>query len=113
VLRGAATDIYRRLMDAVDPALTAEATATLRNTPGVIDTEHFRLRWIGHRITAEAGIVVDEHLGLVAAHDIATDAHHRLLHEIPKLAAVTIHVSPRAAPGTDHHEVLRHHQDVL
>lgn len=113
VLRGAATDIYRRLMDAVDPELTAEATATLRSTPGVIDTEHLRLRWIGHRITAEAGIVVDEHLDLVTAHDIATDAHHRLLHEIPKLAAVTIHVSPYAAPGIDHHQVLEHHQDVL
>ena len=113
VLRGAATDIYRRLMDAVDPDLTSEATATLLNTPGVIDTEHLRLRWIGHRITAEAGIVVDEHLGLVAAHDIATDAHHRLLHEIPKLAAVTIHVSPQATHGTDHHKILGHHRDTL
>ncbi len=113
VLRGAATDIYRRLMDAVDPELTAEATATLRATPGVIEAEHLRLRWIGHRITAEAGIVVDEHLDLVTAHDIATDAHHRLLHQLPKLAAVTIHVSPQAAPGTDHHKVLGHHQDVL
>ncbi|MEO7944365.1 MAG: cation diffusion facilitator family transporter [Marmoricola sp.] len=112
VLRGAATDIYRRLMDAVDPALTAEATSTLRHTPGVIDTEYVRLRWIGHRITAEAGVVVDPHLDLVTAHNIATDAHHRLLHEIAKLAAVTIHVSPQAEPGTDHHEVLGHHRDA-
>lgn len=113
VLRGAATDIYRRLMDAVDPELTAEATTTLQDTPGVLDIEHVRLRWIGHRITAEAGVVVDSHLDLVAAHDIATDAHHRLLHEIPKLAAVTIHVSPHAEPGTNHHEILGHHQDAL
>ncbi len=111
VLRGAATDIYRHLMDAVDPELTAEATATLRATPGVIETEHIRLRWIGHRITAEAGIVVDQQLDLIAAHDIATQAHHRLLHEIPKLAAVTIHVSPQGGTGTDHHQILSHHQD--
>jgi cation diffusion facilitator family transporter len=112
VLRGAATDIYRHLMDAVDPALTSEATDALRNVPGVIDTEHIRLRWIGHRITAEAGIVVDQHLDLIAAHDIATNAHHRLLHQIPKLAAVTIHFSPQAGPGSDHHEVLGHHRDA-
>jgi divalent metal cation (Fe/Co/Zn/Cd) transporter len=56
---------------------------------------------------------VDEGLDLVAAHDIATDAHHRLLHEIPKLAAVTIHVSPQASAGTDHHEVLENHQKTL
>ncbi len=113
VLRGAATDIYRRLMDAVDPALTEEATSTLRHTPGVIETEHVRLRWIGHRITAEAGVVVDPHLDLVAAHNISTDAHHRLLHEIPKLAAVTIHVSPQAEPGVDHHKVLGGHKDSV
>jgi cation diffusion facilitator family transporter len=110
VLRGAATDIYRRLMDAVDPELTEEATATLRGTPGVSDIEHVRLRWIGHRLCAEAGVVVDEHLDLVAAHDIATDAHHRLLHELPKLAAVTIHVSPQSAHGVDHHRVLGDHE---
>lgn len=110
VLRGAATDIYRRLMDAVEPELTADATATLRDTPGVSDIEHVRLRWIGHRLCAEAGVVVDEHLDLVTAHDIATDAHHRLLHELPKLAAVTIHVSPRSADGVDHHRVLGDHE---
>ena len=110
VLRGAATDIYRRLMDAVDPELTAEVAATLRDTPGVIEIEHIRLRWIGHRITAEAGVVVDQQLDLTAAHDIATDGHHRLLHAIPKLAAVTIHVSPQAAPGADHHRILDHHK---
>lgn len=112
VLRGAATDIYRRLMDAVDPGLTHEATAALAATPGVIDIEHVRLRWIGHRITAEAGIVVDELLDLVTAHDIATNAHHQLLHQIPKLADVTIHVSPREPPGVDHHKALDHHRDA-
>lgn len=111
VLRGAARDIYRRLMDAVDPALTEEAIATLRGTPGVIDIEHVRLRWIGHRITADAGIVVDQHLDLVDAHDIAHEAHHRLLHGISKLTAVTIHFSPYAPPGTDHHQALQHHED--
>ncbi len=109
VLRSAATDIYRRLMDAVDPALTAETTAVLQGTPGVIDTEHVRLRWVGHRISAEAGVVVDAGLDLVTAHDIATDAHHRLLHAVPTVAAVTIHVSPQSAPGRDHHAALDHH----
>ncbi len=35
VLRSAATDIYRRLMDAVDPELLDAAEASLRGTPGV------------------------------------------------------------------------------
>jgi cation diffusion facilitator family transporter len=108
VLRDAARDIYRRLMDAVDPELTAAAENTLRETEGVCDIEQVRLRWIGHRLRAEAGIVVDSSLDIVAAHAIATDAHHRLLHAIPKLVGATVHVSPSDEAG-DPHQVLAHH----
>lgn len=108
VLRDAARDVYRRLMDAVDPQLTATADTTLRETTGVREVEHVRLRWIGHRLRAEAGVVVDSTLDVVAAHAIATDAHHRLLHAIPKLVGATVHVSPSDERG-DPHEVLAHH----
>ena len=111
VLRGAATDIYRRLMDAVDPELTETAEASLRSTPGVLAVEELRLRWIGHRVRAETGIVVDDNLGIVDAHAIATEAHHRLLHDVPKLVAATVHVSPRERAGTDHHAMLAHHRE--
>src|SRR5450755_3158797 len=37
VLRQAAREIYRRLMDAVDPALVDQAEAVVRATPGVLD----------------------------------------------------------------------------
>jgi len=72
VLRGAATDSYRRLMDAVDPELVDLAEKSLRSVPGVLAVEELRLRWIGHRVRAETGIVVDPELSIVAAHDIAT-----------------------------------------
>ena len=103
VLKGAATDIYRRLMDAVDPDLVDTAYRTLEATDGVREVESVRLRWIGHRVYADAGIVVAADLTVVAAHDIAIDAHHRLLHAVPKLAQATVHVSPFADDGEDHH----------
>jgi cation diffusion facilitator family transporter len=111
VLRSAATDIYRRLMDAVDPELTDAATQVLTYTEGVLAVEQLRLRWVGHRIRAEAGIVVDHHLDLVAAHEIANQAHHRLLHGVPKLVDVTVHFSPSPGHGHTHHETLAHHQN--
>jgi cation diffusion facilitator family transporter len=58
VLRQAAREIYRRLMDAVDPALVDRAESTLRATAGVLDVGQVRLRWIGHQIRAECEIVV-------------------------------------------------------
>lgn len=71
--------------------------------PCVLDVEHVRLRWTGHRIIADAGIVVDHDLDLVAAHQIAHSTQRRLLQEISKLADATIHVSPAVASGLDPH----------
>jgi len=111
VLRGAGRDIYRRLMDAVDPALTEQAEAVVRATPGVIDVEHVRLRWLGHQVVADVAVVVAENLHLVAAHAIAHDAQHRMLHEVPKVSDVVVHVSPESRSG-DHHEAVAHHQPM-
>ena len=110
VLKGAATDIYCRLMDAVEPELVDAADASLRSVPGVQGVEELRLRWIGHRIRAETGLVVDCELGIVEAHAIATDAHHRLLHDVPRLVDATVHVSPCDHDGRDHHAPISHHR---
>ena len=59
VLRDAAREVYRRLMDAVDPATLDAVEAALRATDGVRDVGQVRLRWIGHRLRAECEIVVD------------------------------------------------------
>jgi len=109
VLKGAATDIYRRLMDAVDPALVDAAEASLRATSGVVDVDDLRLRWIGHRVRAETGIVVDSRMSLLQAHAVAHDAQHNLLHQVPKLTDATIHVSPRSDDQIDHHAQVAHH----
>ena len=110
VLKGAATEIYRRLMDAVDPELLDAAEASLRTTPGVLEVESLQLRWTGHRIRAETGIVVDSTLGIIDAHAIAVQAHHRLLHDVPRLLHATVHLSPSAPDGPDPHAALAHHQ---
>jgi cation diffusion facilitator family transporter len=59
VLRDAAREIYRRLMDAVDPDLVDRVEAVARATSGVQDLGDVRLRWIGHSLRAELEIVVD------------------------------------------------------
>ncbi len=96
-------DIYRRLMDAVDPALVDRAEDALRTTSGVESVESVQLRWVGHRVRAEAGVTVDPTTSLVEAHEVAVAAHHRLLHQIPELVDATVHVSPAghwATPNT-------------
>jgi cation diffusion facilitator family transporter len=80
VLRGAASEIYRRLMDAVDPALVDQAEQTLRSTPGVLYVGQVRLRWIGHQLRAECEVTVDPRASAIQAHQVAVDAEHNLLH---------------------------------
>ncbi|GIG87888.1 cation diffusion facilitator family transporter [Plantactinospora endophytica] len=108
VLKDAAREVYRRLMDAVDPAIVDRAEAALRAVDGVRDVTAVRLRWIGHRLHAEADLVVDARLSLLAAHEIAADAEHQLTHAVPRLTAATIHTDPHSHPGAGHHPDLSH-----
>ena len=108
VLKDAAREIYRRLMDAVDPALVDTAEATLREVNGVQDVSRVRLRWIGHRLHAEADLVVDTSLSLLQAHEVAADAEHQLTHRVPRLAAATVHTDPAGLAGPEHHADLSH-----
>jgi cation diffusion facilitator family transporter len=110
VLRGAAREIYRRLMDAVDPALVDQAEQTLRSTPGVLDAGQVRLRWIGHQLRAECEVTVDADASAVEAHQVAVSAEHNLLHALPRLTAAMVHADPQAQAGADHHAVLAPHR---
>ncbi|HET9945208.1 MAG TPA: cation diffusion facilitator family transporter, partial [Actinomycetes bacterium] len=105
VLRDAARDVYRRLMDAVDPDLVDTVEQIARGVPGVQDLGDVRLRWIGHTLRAELVIVVDPTLGVLDAHRIAEDTEHRLLHDVARLHAALVHADPAGHVHdlTDHH----------
>jgi cation diffusion facilitator family transporter len=109
VLRDAGREVFRRLMDRVDPALVEQAEAVLRSVPGVAGVAELRLRWIGHRLHAEAAVVVDSRLTVVAAHRIAADVEHQLAHHVRGLRSATVHVDPDTHPGGGHHAHLAHH----
>ncbi|AIR97070.1 cation diffusion facilitator family transporter [Streptomyces glaucescens] len=110
VLRDAAREVVRRVMDAVDPALVDRAERALREVPGVRGVGELRLRWIGHRLRAEVAVVVDGEATVREAHAIAVAAEHALLHAVPRLTAALVHADPAPVPGEpDPHLALAHH----
>ncbi|MFC5908388.1 cation diffusion facilitator family transporter [Streptacidiphilus monticola] len=113
VLRDAAREVGRRLMDAVDPALVEQARVALRGVVGVEGVGRVRMRWIGHSLHAETDVVVDPELTVARAHAIAVAAEHALIHAVPRLAAATVHLDPAGAAGVEAHAGLRHHGVVL
>jgi cation diffusion facilitator family transporter len=106
VLSQAARQVYRRLMDAVDPQLVTDVETVLRSTPGVLDVGDVRVRWIGHALRAECELVVDGTLSLAEGHAIAVEAEHRLLHQVKRLTSALIHADPE---GPEHHALTEHH----
>lgn len=98
VLRTAVRDVFRRLMDGVDPAYIDIAETTLDARADVCSVHNVRMRWIGHRLHADAELDIDAGLTLAEAHRIAHDAEHDLIHAVPKLSTAMIHAYPAHRP---------------
>jgi cation diffusion facilitator family transporter len=110
VLFDAARQVYRRLMDAVDPDLVDKVSDVLASTPGVVEVGDVQLRWIGHQLRAECEISVEPDLSIARAHAIAVDAEHRLIHAVPRLTRAFVHADPAGDDESQHAE-LSHHED--
>ena len=94
VLRTAVRDVFRRLIDAIDPELVDAAEAALAAEPGVTAVRSVKMRWIGHRIHADAELDIDPATSLTEAHRIAHEAEHTLTHAVPKLSTALVHAYP-------------------
>ena len=94
VLRTAARDVFARLLDGVDPQLVDAAEQALAAEPGVVGVRHVRMRWIGHRLHADAELDIDPAITLSDAHHLAHHAEHTLTHAVPKLSSALIHAYP-------------------
>ena len=107
VLRAAARDVFRRLLDGVDPALVDTAERALLSTDGVLGVRHVQLRWLGHTLRAEADVEVDPHLTAAQAHQIAHHAEEHLVARVTKLAHATIHISPAGTHAATLRQAIR------
>jgi cation diffusion facilitator family transporter len=103
VLRTAVRDVYRRLMDAVDPHLVDEAEAVLLAIPGVTGVRGVRMRWIGHALHAEADLDIGGDVTVAEAHRLAHEAEDRLTRSVPKLRTAAIHAYPAHRPSVEAH----------
>ncbi|SEB36215.1 cation diffusion facilitator family transporter [Rhodococcus jostii] len=103
--------ICRRLMDGVDPGVIESMTTTVAAVDGVVDVDRVRARWSGHRMEADANVVVAKGLSVVDGHHIAEQVQHQLLHTTPHLEEVVVHLHPDLSAGEldELHELSGHH----
>lgn len=105
----AVRNVGRRLLDAFDPALVEHITMTVSSLDGVMKVTEVRARWVGHRLLAQVRLNVDGNFSVTAAHEIAEDAYHELLHHVPNLSDAIIHADP-STTEVDPHAATAHHR---
>jgi cation diffusion facilitator family transporter len=111
ILVQTARQVLRRLMDGVDPAVIDAMEQAARSVDGVEGVGWARARWIGHRLGGELAVTVDQDLTVAEGHAVGEAVRHGLLHALPHLEDVTVHVNPCGHGGSDPHEDVRHHHD--
>ena len=105
IVWNAAKTIFTRILDGVDPETLAQVGAMARGVEGVRDVFGVRARWVGHRLHAEANVVVSPELSVGEGHAIATAVQHRLVQHMPHVSAAVIHICPDGHAGEEHHGV--------
>ena len=97
VLVTASREVFRRLLDAVDPALVDRAEWALADVPGVLAVHRVRMRWVGHELQADVDLELDAGIPLSQAHAIAHRAEAALVRSVPRLSAAVVHAYPATA----------------
>jgi cation diffusion facilitator family transporter len=101
ILRDATKQVFRRLMDGVEPATVDVVERHSATVDGVLGVDNIRVRWIGHRLDASLQVVVDESLSVLEGHDIALEVRRSLEHAMPNLDHLVVHVEPDGNGHTD------------
>jgi cation diffusion facilitator family transporter len=78
--------VFTRLLDGVDPHIPAELRHAAEHVPGIAAIDGVRARWVGHRLHAEADIVVDAELPVRAAAMLAERLRAEAQHHLPALS---------------------------
>jgi len=102
-----------RMLDGVDAETLETIAHAARHVPRVEEVTDLRARWIGHRLHAEVSITVPRGLSVGDGHEIAKEVRHQLLHHLPHLGRVVVHVDPYGQGGEKHHRVPEHTHDGL
>jgi cation diffusion facilitator family transporter len=113
VAAGAVREVVGRLLDRVDPEVVHQIEHVAESVPGVVEVGEVRARWAGRSLFVVLAVSLDSALPLVEAHAIAEEVHHALLHDVPGVAIVDVHMDPSgdmheaAHAGTAHHAAAR------
>jgi cation diffusion facilitator family transporter len=101
--------VGKRLMDGVDDNVVERLTLAAAGVPRVQGVDRVRARWLGHRMEGDASIRVSRDLDVQSAHEIADEVEHAMLHAVPHVEAMVVHLHPVDIDHQRLHERSAHH----
>jgi cation diffusion facilitator family transporter len=102
IVKDAATAVFLRLLDGVEPRILAEIEQVPLHVEGVQDVHQARARWLGHRIQVDLHLTVDRRLSVAESHAIVERVQKALAERVPWFGEATIHVCPCSHPEAAH-----------
>jgi cation diffusion facilitator family transporter len=108
-----ARSVIVRMLDGVDSDTLQAIAHAAAHVPRVEEVTDVRARWIGHRLHAELSVTVAARLSVAEGHEIAREVRHQLLHHVPHLGGVAVHVDPAGQGGEHYHRIGEHAHDGL
>lgn len=105
--------IILRMLDGVETESLKAIGHTAEHVAGVKEVTDVRARWIGHRLYADVNVSVTPDLSVADGHAIAKEVRHQLLHHLPHLGGVSVHVDPYGQGGDVFHRIGEHSHDGL
>jgi len=95
--------VLARLLDAVDPTIVGHIEHIANHTPGVGGIGRVQARWAGRSLYVTLTVAADGSQSLSDAHAIAEAVEHHIIHDVPGVAQVDVHVDPWEAHGDEAH----------
>lgn len=89
--------VVRRMIDGVEPGITAEARHAAEHVPGIVGAPEVKLRWLGHKLHVEATAAVDPALTIADAERVRGELIAAFEGHLPSFASA--HVALRPAGG--------------
>jgi cation diffusion facilitator family transporter len=108
----ASRHVLARVMDAVDPSTVSMIEHAARETPGVAGVGRIQARWTGRSLYVTLTVAVDGNVPVSKAHGIAEAVHHHIIHDLPGVAQVDVHIDPWEAHAQDAHRATSEHPPV-
>jgi cation diffusion facilitator family transporter len=82
--------VFTRLLDGVEPGVTAELRHAIEDVPGIRGIDNIQTRWIGHRLYAQVDINVDDNMPVRDARALADRLRSSAMAHLPALASLRV-----------------------